>query len=124
MESSVGRGRRGESLAQGWLEDRGWTVLDRNWRDGPRELDLVVRKDEVLAFVEVKARSSDEWGGALGAIGWRKRREIERAARAWIRLRAADLTGVKTLRFDAVGVQWGPDSAEITHVMGAWRVGE
>ncbi|TVP55640.1 MAG: YraN family protein [Gemmatimonadales bacterium] len=125
MESNVGRGRRGESIAAAWLEARGWTVLDRNWRDGPRELDLVAHRDGTLAFLEVKTRSSDAFGAPLESIGPRKRRDVERAARAWIRSRTPEIDGVRALRFDAVSVRLNPSGAhEILHVEGAWRTGE
>ena len=90
------RGRMGETLAASFLVEHGWEILDRNWRDGPRELDLVVRRGSTLAFVEVKSRMVQADGrgpgemgeaalaGALEALSWRKRREVERAARAWL----------------------------------------
>ncbi len=125
MESNVGRGRRGESIAAVWLEERGWELLDRNWRDGPRELDLVARRGGTLAFLEVKARTSDAFGAPLEAIGPRKRRDVERAARAWIRSRGPEVGGVRTLRFDAVSVRLDPSGRhEVVHIEGAWRTGE
>lgn len=126
MESNVSRGRRGEGVAAAWLRNRGWTILDRNWRDGPRELDLVARRCGVVAFVEVKTRTSDAWGLGLAAIGPRKRREIERASRRWIHERAAEVGGsVRQFRFDAFSVHFRPGrSPECQHVPAAWMVGE
>ena len=49
-------GRRGERLAGWWLRLKGWTVLDRRVRTPAGEVDLVARKDNLIAFVEVKTR--------------------------------------------------------------------
>ncbi len=106
------------------MEAAGWRILDRNWRDGPRELDLVAVRDDVLAFVEVKARSGSGWGHPLEGITRRKRREVERAARAWIREHADAVRG-RRLRFDAVAVWFRVGRPErMEHVVDAWRVGQ
>jgi putative endonuclease len=123
-------GRRGETLAVDHLRSRGWTVLDRNWRDGPRELDIVAFRPGVLAFVEVKTRSPSPWGHPLDAVTPAKRRELERAARAWLERAGGARVTPRTdgappmIRFDAVVVQLGPNGTpEIQHVPDAWRPG-
>lgn len=123
-------GRRGEALAADHLRSRGWTILDRNWRDGPRELDLVAFRPGFLAFVEVKTRSESPWSHPLESITRAKRREVERAARAWLaRAAGRGLTppadgAPPVIRFDAVVVQVAPDGTPaIQHVPDAWRPG-
>ncbi len=122
------RGRRGEALAAEFLVARGWIILERNWRDGPRELDLVAHRDGVLAFVEVKTRSGGACGSPLEGITRRKRREVERAARAWLQERGACLTSIGTIRFDAVAVHLsggpGTGGIEVHHLEDAWWQGE
>lgn len=51
-------GRRGETYAAAWLERRGWTILDRRVRTEAGEVDLVARRDALVAFVEVKVRAT------------------------------------------------------------------
>jgi putative endonuclease len=53
-------GRRAEGLAAWWLRLKGWTILARRLRTPVGEVDLVARRGRVLAFIEVKARSSPE----------------------------------------------------------------
>jgi putative endonuclease len=120
------RGRRGEELAASYLESHGWTVLDRNWRSGRAELDLVVRRDDVVAFVEVKTRAGGGCGDPLEAITWAKRRDIARLAGAWLATRGRELPEAPaTVRFDAVAVEIGPGGrALVRHVPDAWRIGD
>jgi putative endonuclease len=114
-------GRLGESVAADFLERSGWTVLERNYRAGRKEVDLIIRRGKVVAFVEVKARRGPECGHPLEAITWRKRRDIMEVARAW---RARNPRVGRTLRFDAVSVLFGPGRPpEVRHVGNAWTPG-
>ncbi len=92
------RGRNAERLALVWLMLRGYRPLARRYAAGGGEIDLVMRRGDVLAFVEVKARASME--AALTAIEPAKRRRIGRAARTWLARHPAH-AGL-TLRGDAV----------------------
>jgi putative endonuclease len=77
-------GERGELIAARWLERSGWRVLGRRFRNGHRDIDLVVERSGTVAFVEVKARRGEAFGGPLAAVNWRKRRELVRSAHVWI----------------------------------------
>ncbi|MFM7549217.1 MAG: YraN family protein [Cyanobacteriota bacterium] len=72
-----------EQRALRLLVQRGWRLLDRNWRCRWGELDLVLHKSRRLLVVEVKGRSSglDGWGAA--ALGAHKRRRLNRAFACW-----------------------------------------
>lgn len=120
MALSHDLGRRGERLAEEFLRKGGWHVVDRNVRRGHREIDLVVRRGAVVAFVEVKTRSGPGFGHPLEAITALKRREIESVARWWIvRHGRRD----DAYRFDAVAVLCEPGRPErLEHVEDAWRM--
>lgn len=64
------------------LQKSGWSVLDRNWRGGRGELDIVVRRGTSLRFVEVKARSTLEDG--LDSLTSLKQKKLISAAESWL----------------------------------------
>lgn len=114
-------GRRFEEVVARHLAAAGWQILDRNVRFRRKEIDLVVRRGDVVAFVEVKGRRGAGYGHPLEAITWRKRREIAEVASWWIqRFGQPGLS----YRFDAVAVGGGEAGRlAIEHVEDAWRLG-
>lgn len=113
-------GRAYEEQAAGHLTERGWRILGRNVRFGRREIDLVVRREQLVAFVEVKGRRGPGFGHPLEAITWKKRREIATVALWWIqRFGEPGLS----YRFDAIAVEPAADGTlSVQHVEDAWRL--
>jgi len=121
VKSTFERGRNFEEIARLHLIGEGWTVVDHNVRFGRREIDLVVRRGTVVAFVEVKGRGGTEFGHPLEAITKRKQSEIQKVARWWV---ARYGTNELEYRFDAVAVLREPGGRwTVEHVEDAWRVG-
>lgn len=104
-------GREGEEAAARHLEKKGLVLLDRNWRQGRLELDLVCREGDTLVFVEVKSRRHDALARPDEALTPRKRRTLVRAARAWLAAREA---WSRPCRFDVVTVL--ADDSVILHL--------
>jgi putative endonuclease len=73
-------GARAEQIAQDYLQGRGLTILERNYRRRLGEIDLVALDRGVLVIAEVRTRSSEVFGGAAASIGRPKQRRIIRAA--------------------------------------------
>lgn len=112
----------GERLAAQYLEALGYEVVDRNYRFGRREVDLIVRRGHVVAFVEVKTRAGNGYGHPLEAITALKRREVERVAIRWQHRNGRPS---QQYRFDAVGVLIRRGAAPVVeHIPNAWRLGE
>lgn len=109
-------GRRGEELAAGHLQRRGWVVLARNWRCSEGELDIVATDGaDTVVFCEVKTRSGTGFGTPVEAVTRGKRRRIRRLAAIW--LAAVGQQRWVQCRFDVIGVLLGRDgAASITHV--------
>jgi putative endonuclease len=106
-----------------WLETRGWTILDRRFRSGHRDIDLVASRTDpegrVVAFVEVKAILSTAFGGPLGAVNWKKRRELWRSATVWM---ARHPAAGELFRFDVIGVHFDRQRVRVQHIENAFFV--
>ena len=112
-------GELGERIAERWLARRGWRVVHRRYRFGHRDIDLVVERDGLVAFVEVKARSGAEFGDPVEAVNWRKRRELERSALSWISHHGRSF---ESYRFDVVGVLVQGGRVLVRHVENAFEL--
>jgi putative endonuclease len=120
MSASHEFGRLAEQLAAESMEKHGWTILERNFRCGHKEIDIIARRGDQVAFIEVKARTSRSFGHPLDAITAHKRREITAVARAWI---ARHGCSAYSYRFDAVWIIGSPGGRiELDHIPGAWRI--
>jgi putative endonuclease len=91
-------GDEAEEQASRFLSRHGLQVIARNYRTRLGEIDLIARDGATLVFVEVRLRSSPEFGGAAGSVGPRKQRRIAAAAQHYI----ARLAGEPVCRFDVV----------------------
>jgi putative endonuclease len=103
MTADHALGRRGEDIAQRFLQRAGMLIVERNYRmaSGGGEVDLVGWEVDTLVFVEVKSRKTDEYGAPDRAIGPQKQSSLLRAAREYSR--HAEVPWEK-VRFDVVNV--------------------
>ncbi len=116
-------GIRGEAIAERWLRSKGWSIIDRRFRSGHRDLDIVACREEaeepgrLVAFVEVRTRLSTDYGTPAESVGWKKQRELARSARAWL---ASNRRSGDRYRFDVVGVLLGKGTVRIQYVPDAF----
>lgn len=115
-------GKKGESVAARWLQVHGWSIAERRFRNGHRDIDLIATRDDrnarrTVAFVEVKTRASDDFGGPVSAVNWRKQRELSRSAKVWISRfeRPGDI-----FRFDVIGVILEVEKVRVQHIENAF----
>ncbi len=93
--------------------------MQRRFRTGHRDIDLVVEQQGVVAFVEVKARRGDRFGDPVSSVNWRKQKELGRSARVWI---ARHGRSPEAYRFDVVGVLVDGERVRIRHVENAFTL--
>jgi putative endonuclease len=104
------RGRAGEDAAADVYRRRGFRVLARNWRCPIGELDLVLERDRLLVFCEVKTRTGAAFGGGYEAVTWSNRRKLRSLAEAFL---AAIDRRHREVRFDVASVWLGARRADV-----------
>ncbi len=113
--AALDRGHRAEAWVADNLVTDGWRLLAKNWHATGGELDLVVERDGVLRFVEVRARSAGD-PSALESIGRTKQARLRSAARAWLlafgepRCEVAFLVAIVTFAPRGWTVEWLDDA--------------
>lgn len=115
-------GERGEDLAMRYLAGKGYSLVERNYRTRRGEVDLVVRRENVLVFVEVKLRRGSSFGDPLEAVTPRKQGRLRLAAEEYLAELAEEvLLGLDEIRFDVVGIRVrGGGLPEFRHVENAF----
>ncbi len=81
--SSKADGNRGEDIAARFLSRSGYSILERNFRQGPGEIDIIAQKKGIIYFVEVKARHSSKFATPADSVTPNKRGHIAKAASLW-----------------------------------------
>lgn len=117
--SKAAAGREAEQLAVHYLLQKGWTLIERNWRCRAGEIDIIMRDRDIYVFVEVRSkRHASSFGTAIEAIDARKQQRVRMVAE-WYRT-TYRLYEMK-MRFDAVAVTYHPqEEPTIQHVEAAF----
>jgi putative endonuclease len=93
-------GNQGEGIARKYLEDKGHTILECNYKQGRAEIDLISLQQNILIFTEVKTRSSDFFASPERAVNEKKEDLIIRAAQAYLYDHAYE----GEIRFDVISI--------------------
>jgi putative endonuclease len=73
-------GIKGEEIACEYLKKKGYKIIDRNFRKGYGEIDIIAIFNQILVFIEVKTRTTDLYGGAKEAIAYYKLKSLIKTA--------------------------------------------
>jgi len=112
-------GARGESLAVNCLKKNGYKILEQNYCSKLGEIDIIAKDGGVLAFVEVKARRTDQFGGPKLAVTPQKQRKISMVALEYLKQ-----TGQmnEKARFDVVAIRLLPDQQDVEIIKNAFEL--
>ncbi len=113
-------GKWGEDEAAHFLENKGYSILERDWKMGKRDLDIVAMSENhaTLVFIEVKTRKNDEFQEPEEAVDTLKMRNLAIAANAYVKLMNIDTE----IRFDIVSVIGGKGNIfRIEHIEDAFN---
>jgi len=123
----IALGKRGEIEAASHLRRLGYRIAAKNVRAGGVEIDLVATKAKLIAFVEVKTRSSHHYGAPEEAVDARKRERLIRGALAWLHEQAPAIWRRRwpAIRFDVIACTLQPDGTlALRHIEGAFDAGD
>lgn len=100
MAEHLKTGQKGEDLAVKYLKEKGYEILETNWRFRRSEVDIIVQDQKVLVFVEVKTRSSNYFGEPASFVSNRKKILLQDAATAYME----KINHTWEIRFDIIGI--------------------
>ena len=109
-------GKQGEELAAQYLIGKGYEILERNWRNIHKEIDIIAKDGETLVIVEVKTRQTDEYGNPDVAVTKQKQWRLISAANAYVFQNKLDIN----TRFDIVSIIFKSGEAVIEHIEDAF----
>ena len=116
-DDTLSTGIQGEEVACRFLSDKGYRIIERNWRSGRYEIDIIARDGETMVFCEVKTARSRRFGPAVGWVTPRKTRRIATAALDYI---ASHDIRECPFRFDVIGLDVRDDGVTVTHLENAF----
>ena len=109
-------GELGEDLAVEELEKNGYEIVERNWRYKKAEIDIIARKNEVLAIVEVKTRSSDYFGDPQDFVNTKKIKMLVEAVNEYVNSKDLEVE----VRFDIIAIIINKNKLNIEHLEDAF----
>ncbi len=116
MQDNVEIGKNGEEIASSYLLKKGYRILDRNWRFGKNEIDIIARDGPFIVIVEVKTRLSNYFAEPETAVTRDKQRILVRSANAYVRYNRINLE----VRFDVIAILFSPGGEQINHIEDAF----
>lgn len=112
-------GRWGEDIASEYLQRKGYQIIEKHFRFHHTEIDLIARDQDYLVFIEVKTRSSAEYGLPEEAITPKKKSHLRRAAEGYLYLN--NLNHIDC-RFDVISISFNPEGTPvIEHIKNAFE---
>ena len=116
MFYNIAKGKEGEYIARKYLTSKGYLMLESNYRNKIGEIDLIAFDKDILVFIEVKTRTSTDYGYAFEAVDYRKQRKIINTSLVYIKYKKYIDTQI---RYDIIEI-YLTDKAKINHLENAF----
>ena len=93
-------GKWGEDLAAGYLQRKGYTIIERDWKSGKRDLDIIAQDGNVIVFVEVKTRRNRLYGEPEESVDYHKLQNLQQAISHYVKFKHIH----QEIRFDIISI--------------------
>lgn len=115
------KGIKGEEMALTFLKNKGYVILETNWRHKSLEADIIAHINGIMVIAEVKTRTSDFFGEPETFVTKQKQKNLRNAANAYIEHKQLDME----IRFDIISIILGKkeEQFKINHIENAFLFG-
>jgi putative endonuclease len=93
-------GKWGEDLAADYLQRKGYTIIERDWKSGKRDLDIIAQDGDVIVFVEVKTRRNRLYGEPEESVDYHKLQNLQQAISHYVKFKHIR----QEIRFDIISI--------------------
>ncbi len=112
-------GKKGEAVASVFLAQKGYKILEKNYRIRGGEIDIIAKDHDVLVFIEVKTRRNKKFGDPSEAVTAFKQKQMSKAAMIYVQ--GKNLSNIPC-RFDVIGLEVKGDRAVVSHYINAFPI--
>lgn len=109
-------GLKGEQIALDYLKQKGYSIIQAQWRFKHKEIDIIAQKEQTLVIVEVKTRTNDFFALPQDAVDIRKQKLLIEATEAFVET----YSNYKEIRFDIIAIILSENSYQIQHIENAF----
>lgn len=118
MAEHIELGKNGEDLAVDFLVKNGYQIIERNWRYQKAEIDIIAQKEDILAVIEVKTRSSSEFGNPQDFIYPKKIKLLVNAINEYVISKDLEVN----VRFDIIAILKTGNETHLEHLKDAYYI--
>jgi putative endonuclease len=106
-------GKWGEELAAEYLQRKGYVIVERDWKSGHRDIDIIAVDGDVVVFVEVKTRRNNVFGEPEDSVNYMKLRNLRAAINHYVKYKHLN----NEIRFDVISITGTPEAGppQINH---------
>ena len=116
MAESHETDKKGEEMSKTFLQNKGYEILETNWRSGHNEIDIIAKHDDTVIIAEVKTRKTNYFGEPEEFVTKSKQKALIKAANSYLFQKKIDLE----VRFDIISILYSGSNHKIHHIEDAF----